>query len=371
MRLTVTRVVLGGAAVLLCAAGAAIAVAYYTSGNSCNRHDAPLNRPMKAIFRCDYGRPSQVQVGDVETPALDPDQVLVKVRAASANPLEWHLLEGKPYLLRAFEGLRQPDNIRLGVDFAGTIQAVGGRVTHFKVGDEVFGGRDGSFAEYVAVRESRAIALKPTNVSFDAAATVAVAGVTALEALREHGHLHAGQQVLINGASGGVGTFAVQIAKALGATVTGVTSGKNVDLVSALGADRVIDYTKEDYSLNTMRYDVILDCIGNKSLSDNRRILADHGSFVSIGGGSPDDAWGFGWLHLSIAELLVSPFVHQTLTTFEAAINQPALEFLAALMQQGKLRPVIDRSFPLQRTADALRYLETGHAHGKVLVTMP
>src|SRR5881409_3742018 len=261
-------------------------MAYWTSTNDCDRKAAAPNNPMKAITYCDYGL-ANLKLEDVEKPVPNDDQVLVKVRAASVNPYDWHFIEGTPYLMRAMGvGLRKPKDTRLGVDFAGTVEAVGKNVTQFKPGDEVFGGRGGAFAEYVCPRASRAVALKPASASFEEAASVNIAGITALQALRDKGKVQPGQKVLINGASGGVGTFAVQIAKSFGADVTGVCSTRNVDLVKSLGADRVIDYTKEDYARGDQKYDVILDNVTNHSLSENRKMLTPNGKYVMIGGGS-------------------------------------------------------------------------------------
>src|SRR6202045_1936934 len=239
---------------------------------------------MKAIVHRCYGSPAVLKLEDVEKPAAADDQVLVKVHAASVNPLDWHDVEGTPYLVRLDDGFGKPENPRLGVDFAGTVEAVGKNVKRFKPGDEVFGGRSGAFAEYVTVREERAVVLKPSNVSFEQAASVPIAGITALQALRDKGQIHAGQRVLINGASGGVGTFAVQIAKAYGADVTGVCSTRNVELVRSIGADHVIDYTQEDFTKSEQRYDLILDNVGSHSFSEYRRVLKPKGTFVIVGG---------------------------------------------------------------------------------------
>src|SRR5947207_13569732 len=237
-------------------------IAYWTSSNDCDRKTAAPNNPMKAIVYCDYGLPN-LKLQEIEKPTPADDQLLVKVRAASVNPYDWHFVEGTPYVMLAMGvGLRKPKDTRLGVDFAGIVETVGKNVTEFKPGDEVFGGRGGAFAQYVCPRATRAVALKPPNVSFEDAAAVNIAGITALQAVRDKGKVQSGQKVLINGASGGVGTFAVQIAKSFGANVTGVCSTRNVDLVKSLGADHVIDYTKEDFTKSAERYDVILDNVG-------------------------------------------------------------------------------------------------------------
>src|SRR5213592_186302 len=248
----------------------ALFIAYWKSTNECG-HTAAPNNPMKAIVYCDYGL-ANLKLEEVEKPVPNDDQILVRVRAASVNPYDWHFIEGTPKIMRAMGvGLRKPQDTRVGVDFAGTVEAVGKNVTQFKPGDEVFGGRGGAFAEYVCPRADRAVALKPANITFEQAASVNIAGITALQALRDKGKVQAGQKVLINGASGGVGTFAVQIAKSFGVNVTGVCSTRNVDLVQSLGAYQVIDYTKEDFTKNAQRYDVILDNVANHSLLECRR----------------------------------------------------------------------------------------------------
>src|SRR6266436_3960825 len=257
-------------------------IAYWRSTNACDRTTAPTS-PMKAIVYCDYGV-ANLKLEEIEKPLPNDDQILVRVRAASVNPYDWHFVEGTPYVVRAMGvGLRKPKDTRLGVDFAGTVEAVGKNVTEFKPGDEVFGGKGGAFAEYVTPRADRAVALKPANVTFEEAAAVNIAGLTALQAIRDKGKVQEGQKVLINGASGGVGTFAVQIAKNYGAEVTGVCSTRNVDLVKSLGADHVIDYTKEDFTKTDQRYDMIYDLVGNHSFSERRRILSPNGICVMAG----------------------------------------------------------------------------------------
>lgn len=241
---------------------------------------------MKAIvYRC-YGSADVLELADVEKPAPANDEILVKIRAASVNPLDWHYMRGSPYLMRLSSGLGAPTDTRLGVDFAGSVEAVGKDVTRFKPGDEVFGGRTGAFAEYVTVREDRAVVLKPADVTFEQAAAAGIAGITALQALRDYGDIKPGQQVLINGASGGVGTFAVQIAKALGAEVTGVCSTRNVEMVRSIGADHVFDYKKEDYTQSGNQYDLIVDMVSNHSLSKNRKALGPEANLVMVGGPS-------------------------------------------------------------------------------------
>jgi NADPH:quinone reductase-like Zn-dependent oxidoreductase len=345
-------------------------IAYWTSTNDCERYAAAPANPMKAVVYCDYGV-ANLKFQDVEKPTPADDQLLVRVRAASVNPLDWHFVEGTPYLMRALAaGLRKPKDTQLGVDFAGTVEAVGKNVTKFKPGDEVFGGRTGSFADYVCVRESRAVALKPANISFEQAASVPIAGITALQALRDKGRVQARQKVLINGASGGVGTFAVQIAKARGAEVTGVCSTRNLDLVRSLGADHVIDYTKEDFTKTDQRYDLIIDNVGNRSLSECRRVLKPKGILVLVGGGGANEQGLIGPMAKPIKAMLLSPFVSQKLGMILAELNHDDLAFLAGLMESGKVKPVIDRSYKLSEVPEAIKYVEQGHARGKVVVSV-
>src|ERR1700730_4683212 len=326
---------------------------------------------MKAVVYTNYGSPDVLGIRDVKKPMPNDDQVLVKVHAAAVNPLDWHFMEGTPYIMRAMGvGLRKPKDPRLGVDYAGQVEAVGKNVTQFKPGDEVFGGKTGAFAEYVCARADRAIALKPANITFEQAASVPIAAITALQALRDKGKVQPGQKVLINGASGGVGTFAVQIAKSFGADVTGVCSTRNLDLVRSLGADHVIDYTKEDFTKGDQRYDVILDNVGNQPLSGFRRALKPKGICVMIGGGGPNDGGLIGPMGRPIVALLMSPFISQKMGMMMAELNKKDLTILGDLMQSGKVKPVIDRTYPLSQIAEAMRYLEAGHARGKVIITV-
>jgi NADPH:quinone reductase-like Zn-dependent oxidoreductase len=326
---------------------------------------------MKAVVYSDYGSPDVLEIRDIKKPVPNDDQVLIKVKAASINPLDWHFMEGTPYIMRAFGvGLRKPKDPRLGVDLAGQVEAVGKNVTEFKTGDEVFGGRNGAFAEYVCARADRAIALKPSNVTFEQAASVPIAAITALQGLRDKGRVSPGKRVLINGASGGVGTFAVQIAKSLGAEVTGVCSTRNMELVRSLGADHVIDYTKEDFSKGEQRYDVILDNVGTQPLSGFRRALLPDGICVMIGGGGPNDGGLIGPMARPLTALLLSPFMSQKMGMMMAELNKKDLNVLGDLMQSGKVKAVIDRTYPLSQIADAIRYLEQGHARGKVVITI-
>lgn len=321
---------------------------------------------MKAIvYRC-YGSADVLELADVEKPAPANDEILVKIRAASVNPLDWHYMRGSPYLMRLSSGLGAPTDTRLGVDFAGTVEAVGKDVTRFKPGDEVFGGRTGAFAEYVTVREDRAVVLKPADVTFEQAAAAGIAGITALQALRDYGDIKPGQQVLINGASGGVGTFAVQIAKALGAEVTGVCSTRNVEMVRSIGADHVFDYKKEDYTQSGNQYDLIVDMVSNHSLSKNRKALGPEANLVMVGGPSGN------WLKPLMGPLkafLLSPFVDQEIGMMLAEFNQEDLTMLGDLMQAGRVTPVIDRRYSLDEVPEAIRYSEEGHARGKIIIS--
>lgn len=340
-------------------------------------HDSPCGpapvlagkATMKAIvYRC-YGSPEVLRLEDVVKPVPEDDAVLVKVRAASVNPLDWHYMRGKPYVMRLGAGIGAPTDPRMGVDFAGTVDAVGRNVERFKPGDEVFGGRSGAFGEYVTVREMRSIVLKPANVSFEQAAAVPVAAVTALQALRDKGKLRAGQKVLVNGASGGVGTFAVQIAKAMGANVTGVCSTRNVGMVRSIGADHVVDYTRENFTKGGVKYDLIIDNVGTHSPRDYRRVMTSDGILVAVG--SLDHGDFIGPLWALARQFLFSPFVSQTFTSMFAELNQEDLEYLAGLMRAGKLVPVVDRSYGLSEVPQAIGYLEEGHARGKVVIQMP
>ncbi len=319
---------------------------------------------MKAIVYCDYGSPDVLKLEDIEKPVPGDDQVLVRVRAAAVNPYDGHYMRGTPLVMRIEAGLRKPKDTRLGVDFAGTVEAVGKNVTEFKPGDEVFGGRAGAFAEYVATA-GRRLVKKPKNMTFEQAASVPIAAITALQALRDHGKVQPGQKVLINGASGGVGTFAVQIAKWLGAHVTGVSSTRNVELVLSLGADQVVDYTREDFTQGAQRYDVIIDMVGNHPLSAYRHVLNPKGIYVMVGGRKGR------WLAPldRVAQMLVySAFVDQEMGMMIANISKEDLTILGELMEAGKVTPVIDRRYPLREVPEAIRYLEEGHARGKVVI---
>jgi len=346
-------------------------IAYWSSTNNCDRKNAaaPTN-PMKAAIYCEYGL-ANLKIEQIEKPTPTDDQVLVRVRAASVNPYDWHFVEGSPKIIRGMiGGLRKPKDTRLGVDFAGTVEAVGKNVTQFKPGDEVFGGKGGAFAEYITPRADRAVALKPANVTFEEAASVNIAGLTALQAVRDKGKIQPGQKVLINGASGGVGTFAVQIAKSFGADVTGVCSTRNVDLVKSLGADRVIDYTKEDYTKSDQKYDVILDNVANHSLSENRKLLPPNGKYVLIGGGSANQQGWIGSMGKPLKALVMKPFVSQQMGMMMAEMKQSDLQYFADQMQNGKLKSVIDRTYKLSEIQQAIAYVEDGHARGKVIIVV-
>ena len=345
-------------------------IAYWTSTNDCERYTAAPTNPMKAIVYCDYGV-ANLKLQDIEKPAPADDQLLVRVRAASVNPYDWHFIEGSPKIMRAMGiGLRKPKHTRLGVDFAGTVEAVGKNVTQFKPGDDVFGGKTGAFAEYVCARAAGSVALKPASLTFEQAASINIAGITALQAVRDKGKVQPGHKVLINGASGGVGTFAVQVAKSYGADVTGVCSTRNVDMVRSLGADRVIDYTREDFTKSSERYDVIIDNVANHSLLENRRVLKPKGIYVLIGGGGPSEQGLIGPLAKPIKAMLLSPFVSQKMGMMMADPSNKDLTILGDMMQSGKLKPVIDRTYKLSEVPEAIRYLEQGHARGKVIITL-
>src|SRR6476661_690464 len=345
-------------------------IAYWRSTNDCGHTAAPAS-PMKAIVYCDYGV-ANLKLEDVEKPTPADDQLLVKVRAASVNPLDWHFVEGTPYFMRLMGvGLRKPKDTRLGVDFAGTVEGVGKNVTKFKPGDEVFSGSTGAFAQYLCRRATGSVAPKPAGLTFEQAASINIAGITALQGVRDKGKVQPGQKVLINGASGGVGTFAVQIAKSYGADVTGVCSTRNVELVQSLGADYVIDYTKEDFTKGDQKYDVILDNVANRSLSECRRVLTPNGRFVLIGGGGANEQGLIGPLALPIKAMVYSWFIPQKMGMMMAQPSTQVLTLLAEMVQSGRVKTVIDRTYKsLSEVPDAIRYLEEGHARGKVVITV-
>ncbi len=320
-----------------------------------------------AVFRC-YGSPDVIEITDIDKPVPGDHDVLVKIRAAAVNPLDWHYLRGTPYLLRLDAGIGTPDDTSMGVDFAGVVEAVGQSVTKFKPGDEVFGGRSGAFADYVLIPEDRGLALKPANMTYAQAASVPIAAITALQALRDKGEVRSGQKVLINGASGGVGTFAVQIAKAMGADVTGVCSTRNTEMVLGIGADRVIDYKHDNYTQLAEKYDVIIDNVSNHSLLANRRALKDNGILVMVG--ASDGEW-IGPFLGPVMGLILEPFVSQKFRMLLAGMPQDDLQYLAQLMLEGKLVPVIDKTYAFDEIPEAILYSESGRARGKILISVP
>lgn len=323
---------------------------------------------MKAIVYHHYGSPDVLKCEEMERPTAGDDEVLIKVCAASVNPLDWHFMRGLPYLVRMMLGLGKPKDTRLGVDVAGRAEAVGRNVTQFKPGDAVYGACRGAFAEYACASES-ALVRKPENVTFEQAASVPVAAFTALQGLRDKGQIQPGQKVLINGAAGGVGTFAVQIAKSFGAEVTGVCSTRNVDMVRSIGADRVIDYTREDFTKSGQRYDLFFDGMGNHSLTACRRVLTPKGIYLPFGGSA--GRWMIGTLTRGIAARVMAPFVSQKLVIFFLAkTSKDDLAIMSELMATGKVTPVIDRRYSLSEVPEAIRYLEKGHARGKVVITL-
>jgi NADPH:quinone reductase-like Zn-dependent oxidoreductase len=323
---------------------------------------------MRAAVRKRFGPPNVVEVRDIERPEPGDDEVLVRVRAASLNLGDWYAVVGRPYIGRMDMGVRAPKEERLGTDYAGVVEAVGKDVTGFAAGDEVFGGRTGAWAEYIVAKADRAIVPKPANVSFEEAAAVPVAALTALQALRDRAHVQPGQKVLVNGASGGVGTFAVLVAKALGADVTAVCSTKNVEQARRLGADHVVDYTQDDFSREGRRYDAVIDVAGNRSWKTYKRVLQPKGTLVCVGGPRKNRVMGplGGVIRKWVAGKLSGP----TVTFFVAKFNKPDMEVLAELLAAGKLTPVVDRQFELAEIGDALRYMGEAHPRGKIVITV-
>src|SRR6184192_1940815 len=344
-------------------------IAYWISTNDCNRNAATPRNPMKAIVNCEYGV-GNLQLRDLEKPSPNDNEVLVRVRAASINPVDGHLIRGA-WPMRSMTGMRKPKNTRFGTDFSGIVEAVGKDVTSVKPGDEVFGAKNGAVAEYVCVKADRAIVMKPNNITFEQAGSVAVAGLTALQGLRDKGRIQAGQKVLINGASGGVGTFAVQIAKSFGAEVTGVCSTHNVDLVKSIGADHVIDYTKEDFTKGDERYDVIYDLVKNRSFAERRRVLKPGGICILAGvGGSGMRKETLFNLAGELTAALRSKFSKENFVMFGVDINKKDLGVLRDLTESGKIAPALTKIYPLTETAAAYNYLETGHVQGKIAITI-
>jgi NADPH:quinone reductase-like Zn-dependent oxidoreductase len=323
---------------------------------------------MKAIVRDTYGSPDVLELRDIDKPEIGDEEVLLRVHAAGMDRGVWHVMAGLPYPIRlAGYGLRAPKNPVIGSDVAGIVETVGKNVRRFQPGDEVFGIGKGSFAEYVCAREDK-LAPKPANLTFEQAAVLAVSGLPALQALRDHGRVGPGQKVLVIGASGGVGTYAVQLAKAFGAHVTGVCSTTKVDMVRSIGGDQVIDYTREDFAEGDQRYDLILDIGGNATLRRLRRALTPKGTLV-ITGGETDGRW-LGGTDRQIRALMLSPLVGQKLGTFISSENHEDMIILEELIESGKVTPVIDRTYPLSEVPNAIRYLEEGHAKGKVVITV-
>ncbi len=314
---------------------------------------------MRAIVYQKYGSPDELELQEVDQPTPADGEVLVRIHATSANPLDWHFLRGTPFVVRAMAGLLKPKHQILGADVAGRVEAVGGKVTQFQPGDEIFGCGNplGAFAEYLCLPE-KGVVLKPANLSYEQAAAVPVAALTALQGLRDKGQIQPGHEVLINGAAGGVGTFAVQIAKSLGAEVAGVCSTRNLEMVQSIGADRVIDYSKEDFTRTGERYDVILDLVGNRSGSDYKRALHANGILVAA---ASESVLRTQWMVMTGGKNMVSMLTKP---------NHKDLGFLKDLLETGKVSPVIDRSYALSEVAEALRYLEKGHAQGKVVITV-
>jgi NADPH:quinone reductase-like Zn-dependent oxidoreductase len=368
---TLRRRILAATGVLLAVAIAGLAYAL-SHESACETAPGPAagTPTMKAVVRRCYGPPDVLAVEDIEKPSPTDGRVLVRVRAASINPADWHFMRGTPYLIRMEFGFGAPKNPRIGIDFAGTIEAVGPGVTRWKPGDDVFGGGNGALAEYVTMAEDGNLARKPANISFEQAAAVNVAGLTALQTLRDRAGLRPGQRVLINGASGGVGTFAVQIARTLGAEVTGVCSTRNVELVRSLGADHVVDYTQEDFTQGGLPYDVVMDNVVNRGVLEVRDVLTPDGKLILIGGGGPDANPWVGAFIAPIKALVISWFVDQDLGMFISHHSGEDLETLARLMADGKVVAVIDRTYPLAEIVEAMRYLEAGRARGKVVIAI-
>ena len=326
---------------------------------------------MKAIVYQDFGSPDILKLQEIDRPLPGDDDVLIKVRAASVNPLDWKLMKGGPFVFRLLLGLRKTEVKRPGVDVAGEVEAVGKNVAQFKPGDQVFGTCVGAFAEYATSKSARgmksSLVIKPDNLTFEQAAAAPVAALTALQGLRDKARIQPGHKVLVNGAAGGVGTFAVQIARSFGADVTGVCSTRNLEMVRSIGANQVIDYTQQDFTQGGQRYDIVFDCVGNHSFSACRRVLNPKGILVGIGG--PNDLPLSRLLAGLIGGLILSAFVSQRMIFFIARVNQQDLATVGELMATGKVTPVIDRRYPLSETREAFRYMEEGHARGKVIIT--
>ena len=323
---------------------------------------------MKAIIYRTYGPPDVLRLEEIEKPVPADDQVLIRIHAASVNPYDWHFLRGTPRVIRLLTGIGRPRFPGLGADMAGEVVAAGRKVTEFKPGDAIFGMGRGAFAEFACVSESH-LALKPKDLTFAQAASIPIAGLTGLQAARDKANLQPGMRVLINGAAGGVGTFAVQIAKGMGVEVTGVCSTRNLELVRSLGADHVVDYTREDFTTAGRRYNAILECVGNCPFSTARGILTPDGVYVSIGGGGPDRS-SMSLFGNMLKNVALSLFTSQKMTGMMAKANTADLDIICQLVTAGKLIPVIDRHYRLDEVPDAIRYVETGHARGKVVIVI-
>jgi len=362
--------ILGTVVVLIFALLAAVAVAISYDAD-CEAGQPPqitgqaTGQTMLAATHSCYGPPEVLTVGEILRPEPGPDEVQVEIRVAAVNPMDWHYMRGSPYFMRLMSGIGRPKDTRLGTDFAGVVTAVGVDVNRFKPGDNVFGGATGAYAEYVVRSQNHSIAHIPEGVSFKAAAAVPIAGLTALQALRDKGQLHSGERVLINGASGGVGTYAVQMAKGMGAEVTGVCSTGNVSRVLALGADHVIDYKQSDYTQQPTQYDLIIDLVGNHSVLANSEVLAPGGRMVIVAGGYGD--W-VGPMINPLMTVILSPFLKHDFFTLMAEFNEKDLELLANMVASGDLQTVIDRHYPLAEVRDAITYSETGRAKGKIII---
>ena len=345
-------------------------VAYWTSTNDCSRDASAPNNPMKAIRYCQYGSPDVVKLDEVEKPVPEDNQVLIKVHAASLNALDAYVIRSS-WLGRLIFGLRKPKDTRLGRDVAGQVEAIGKNVTQFKPGDEVFGICRGALSEYACAFE-RALVIKPPSVTYEKAASLPLAGLTALQGVRQ-GKIQPGQKVLINGATGGVGTFAVQIAKSFGAEVTAVCSTRSVDLVRSIGADHVIDYTKEDFTKSDQRYDVIFDNVCNHSFTERRRVLTPKGICVLAGMGGAGVKEGQAIRRIAgnlFTARGLSSFIDQKFAQYMTKMSKPDLVMLGDLIQAGKLRPVIERTYKLNDAPEAFRHLDEGHARGKLVITV-
>jgi NADPH:quinone reductase-like Zn-dependent oxidoreductase len=367
MKIRIRHVLGGLAAVLIVAVAAAAITLSYTEECPPAPPSQEHQDGFTAVTYSCYGSPDILELATLEKPAPEGNEILVRVKAAAVNPLDWHYMRGEPYLLRLGSGIGVPDNPRLGADYAGIVEAVGAAVTRFKPGDRVFGRGDGAFAEYLLATEEQAIVHIPEGVSFEHAAALPIAAITALQALRDKGRVAPGDKVLINGASGGVGTFAVQIAKSMGAEVHGVCSARNVELVQSLGADRVFDYRSEDYTESDEQYDVIVDMVGNHSVGRNQRVLKPDGRLVIVGG--PKGNW-IAPLIRPLGAMFRSLFASQEMSMMLARLSSEDLAELAGMVAAGEVRPVLDHSFPLVEAADAIRYSETGRARGKILIRM-